>query len=112
MLRCPDGHLVEGIKSGPLWATGINSLFKALLLLSVITTALQGHWISWVVLGGFLLWSAYLIVRAIRLPKQRVAMKEVAAQFIVIGIVRMGAAIVIGWYVWEMLQRGGWPVSN
>ncbi len=103
-LRCPDGHLVDGVKSGPLWATGVNSYFKALLPLAVAATVLQSNWLIWVALGGFAAWSIYLFALGFLLPRDRAEIKTIGAQFMVIGVVRVIAAITAGWYLWSILH--------
>lgn len=102
-LRCPDGHFVDGVKSGPLWANGINAHFMALLPLAALATVLRGNWVSWVVLAGIAAWSLYMFVLGVLLPRERAEIKAIAAQFMVAAIARLGAAVAVGCYVWFVL---------
>jgi len=98
-LRCPDGHFVDGVKSGPLWATAVNSHFLALLPLAAIAVVLRGHWTSWIVLSGFVVWSAYMFVLGVLLPRDQVEIRAIATQFMVTAAARVVAVIAVGLYL-------------
>lgn len=101
-LRCPDGHFVDGIKSGPLWATGVNAHFATLGPLALVAAVLRWHWMDWVAVVVVLGWSAYIFVLGILLPRERAEIKMVGAQFMVTGLARGCAAAVVAW--WLLLQ--------
>jgi hypothetical protein len=107
-LRCPHGHFVDGVKSGPLWATAINAHFATLIPLAALAALLRSHWVSWVMLAGIVAWSVYMFVLGVLLPRERAEIKTIAAQFMVSGIARIGAAIAVGLYVWFVLRHGNW----
>lgn len=108
--RCPDGHFVDGVKSGPLWATAINSHFAALAPLAAVATTLGHHWLSWILLIGVGAWGIYMFVLGLLLPRDRAEIKAIGRQFMASGLARVGAAALVGWYVWFVLHYGHSPL--
>jgi hypothetical protein len=111
-LRCSQGHRVQVLKSRPLWQIGLLAFWIAFVILGAPANVLQGSWISWLVLGAAAIWSAYVIVRGIQLLSRPEPINRIGRQYVVVGIARVLAAAIVGWYVWGMLQRGYWPISN